>query len=85
MHLNNSKLMTSFDKKIFKNSANLNRIGLHFLHFERVNEPKCDVDDEQESNSLPAGFGAVLFRSSDSTSRHVRDENHLDGHLSIKH
>ena len=59
----------------------LHRIGLHFLHLERVDEPQSEVGDEQEGDGLSARFALVLFRRAHPTPRHVRYEEHLRRHL----
>ncbi len=63
----------------------LHRIGLHFLHLERLDEPQREVGDEQECDRLSARFAIVLFRRAHPPTRHVRYEEHLRRHLIFIH
>jgi len=63
----------------------LHRIGLHFLHLERVDEPQREIGDEQEGDRLSARFAIVLFRRAHPPTRHVRYEEHLRRHLIFIH
>lgn len=53
--------------------AQLNWRCLQLLHLERVDNPQCEVVDEQKSDQLPAG----LFVSTALSTDHVGDEQSL--------
>jgi len=61
--------------------AYLNWIGFELLHFESVNQPQSEIDNQQKGNRLAARFVAILLGAADAASGHVRNEKQLHRHL----
>lgn len=56
-------------------------IGEHLLRLERVDGEHRNVADQQESHDLAAGLAAVMLGQMHTTTRHVRNEQQLQDHL----
>lgn len=59
----------------------LDRIRLDFLCLKRIDDPHCDIADQQEGDHLSSGFGAIVFRKVDTATRDICYEQQLQHHL----
>lgn len=63
------------------NVTYLHRIRHDLLSLESVNDPHCDVCDEQECDNLATRLAPIVLRKVNSSSRDIGYKEQLEDHL----